>query len=253
MCEIRLIINTRVQQMPPKPLHTLFEPTVPPSLIECIADLLKYEPSARLTSEECVNHRYLRETSPPKSPTTTSRPLTLANGGPSNQNVPNRGDTSLPSIQPRTIPHSQSSHSPALAFRSPPQIYADIGSPSSPSLMSPSPLSPHIAAASPQPPRSSTTSHLVDQLRDLDLPTDELSAYGQRPQAERRPSSPSRHHGLDQWAQDRQQQYRYQDEQMQEGLSFRFHFPKDPDIPLFFRLTKRKWPRTATLRSTADG
>jgi meiosis induction protein kinase IME2/SME1 len=212
--------------MPPKQFHTLFEPSVPASLIECIADLLKYEPNARLTSEQCMNHRYLCETAPPPPPSpTTSRPPAPTNGSLSRHYVPNRGDTNLPSIEPRTIPPSNSYQSPALTFRSPPRIYADIGSPSSPGSVSPSPLSPQIATASPtlQPPRSSTTSHLVDQLRGLDLPTDELSAYGQRnPRAGRH--SPPRHPGPDQWTQDRQ--HRRQDHQhLPEGLPY---FPSIP-------------------------
>jgi len=48
-------------QIPPKDICSLFDPSVPPKLIECIADLLKYNPSARLTSLDCLEHPYLIE------------------------------------------------------------------------------------------------------------------------------------------------------------------------------------------------
>ncbi|KAJ7630928.1 kinase-like domain-containing protein [Roridomyces roridus] len=53
----------------PKNIYQLFPiephfPAVPVSLVHCIRDLLKYEPGARLTSRQCVDHPYLRETTP---------------------------------------------------------------------------------------------------------------------------------------------------------------------------------------------
>ncbi|KAK0506220.1 kinase-like domain-containing protein [Armillaria luteobubalina] len=48
----------------PKDIHTLFERTVPLSLIHCIRDLLRYDPDTRLTSGQCLYHRYLQETTP---------------------------------------------------------------------------------------------------------------------------------------------------------------------------------------------
>ncbi|KAF7306918.1 hypothetical protein MIND_00484300 [Mycena indigotica] len=51
----------------PKNIYSLFPlehhfPAVPLSLVHCIRDLLKYEPGARLTSRQCLDHPYLRET-----------------------------------------------------------------------------------------------------------------------------------------------------------------------------------------------
>ncbi|KAI0257130.1 kinase-like domain-containing protein [Lactifluus subvellereus] len=46
-------------KIPPRDITSLFDPSVPPRLIECIADLLKYDPAARLTSLECLEHPYL--------------------------------------------------------------------------------------------------------------------------------------------------------------------------------------------------
>ncbi|KAJ7857588.1 kinase-like domain-containing protein [Mycena leptocephala] len=51
----------------PKNIYALFPinpqfPAVPVSLVHCIRDLLKYEPGARLTCRQCIDHPYLRET-----------------------------------------------------------------------------------------------------------------------------------------------------------------------------------------------
>jgi meiosis induction protein kinase IME2/SME1 len=56
--------NTQIQ---PKNIYSLFDRTVPAKLIECIADLLKYDPEARLTSRQCLEHPYLLETIPQSS------------------------------------------------------------------------------------------------------------------------------------------------------------------------------------------
>ncbi|KAI0308212.1 kinase-like domain-containing protein [Multifurca ochricompacta] len=49
------------QKIPPKDISSLFDRPVPPRLIECIADLLKYDPAARLTSLDCLEHPYFLE------------------------------------------------------------------------------------------------------------------------------------------------------------------------------------------------
>ncbi|KAH9982906.1 kinase-like domain-containing protein [Lactifluus volemus] len=49
------------QKVPPRDIASLFDPSVPPRLVECIADLLKYDPAARLTSFDCLKHPYLLE------------------------------------------------------------------------------------------------------------------------------------------------------------------------------------------------
>ena len=169
--------------MPPKPIHTLFEPTVPLSLIQCISDLLKYDPEKRLTSYDCVNHPYLRETAqkqpppppfvplPPPLQSQRSRlhvdPLPPSTSGTTSL-TSSSSSTSLPSIPPRNIPHSHSF--PSLhQIRSPQQHYADVASPVSTTPHSPSPLSPMVAL----PPSTTMTSGIVDQMRDLDLPADE--------------------------------------------------------------------------------
>ncbi|KAG8907557.1 hypothetical protein FRB99_003716 [Tulasnella sp. 403] len=42
--------------------HTLFHSSVPRSLIDCIADLIRYDPDKRLTAHDCKNHPYWKET-----------------------------------------------------------------------------------------------------------------------------------------------------------------------------------------------
>ncbi|SCV68827.1 BQ2448_948 [Microbotryum intermedium] len=61
---IKLIFDepsTRLQ-IPPRTFSSLFDPnTVSPQMIDCIADLLRYEPRARLTARQCIDHAYFRE------------------------------------------------------------------------------------------------------------------------------------------------------------------------------------------------
>ncbi|GJE86131.1 Pkinase-domain-containing protein [Phanerochaete sordida] len=103
----------------PRNVYSLFEPTVPISLVECIVDLLKYDPEIRLTSQQCLEHPYLQQTthlnsppSPPTQPRQTQGAVSCRvearrgalNGIHSNTN----SNVSLPSIAPRNIPPSHS-------------------------------------------------------------------------------------------------------------------------------------------------
>ncbi|KAG6851064.1 hypothetical protein H0H93_002956 [Arthromyces matolae] len=76
-------------KLKPRDIHALFDRNVPLSLIHCIRDLLKYDPDKRLTSRQCLEHPYLRETIPRNNipipsglrvTTTTSSASTLSNG-----------------------------------------------------------------------------------------------------------------------------------------------------------------------------
>lgn len=51
-------------QIEPKNFYALFNESVPVSLVHCIRDLLRYDPSKRLTSRQCLVHSYLQETLP---------------------------------------------------------------------------------------------------------------------------------------------------------------------------------------------
>lgn len=46
----------------------MFDPSVPLKLVDCIADLLRYDPATRLTSEDCLRHPYLLDTKPLNNP-----------------------------------------------------------------------------------------------------------------------------------------------------------------------------------------
>ncbi|THH01817.1 hypothetical protein EW026_g974 [Hermanssonia centrifuga] len=97
-----------------KNIYALFDPNVPIRLVECIADLLKYEPELRLTSRQCLEHPYLLETIPfNNSPGPPSQPpsqlpspcRTSARNGIVDGISPN---PSLRSVVPRSIPPSHS-------------------------------------------------------------------------------------------------------------------------------------------------
>ncbi|KAG8968086.1 hypothetical protein FRC03_008785 [Tulasnella sp. 419] len=47
---------------PPVPFRPLFDVNVPTSLVDCIADLLRYDPDLRLTAQQCMEHPYWKET-----------------------------------------------------------------------------------------------------------------------------------------------------------------------------------------------
>ncbi|KAI5835565.1 Pkinase-domain-containing protein [Schizophyllum commune Tattone D] len=48
----------------PRDIRQLFDKSVPTSLVDCIRDLLRYDPDRRLTSYQCLTHPYLLETTP---------------------------------------------------------------------------------------------------------------------------------------------------------------------------------------------
>ncbi|PPQ80827.1 hypothetical protein CVT25_001952, partial [Psilocybe cyanescens] len=57
-------IGFQFPKVEPKDFYALFAETVPRSLVNCIRDLLRYDPDKRLTSRQCLEHRYLFETIP---------------------------------------------------------------------------------------------------------------------------------------------------------------------------------------------
>ncbi|KIK70972.1 hypothetical protein GYMLUDRAFT_306609 [Collybiopsis luxurians FD-317 M1] len=54
-------VGFEFRRMDPQDIHNLFDRSVPISLIHCIRDLLKFDPDVRLTSHQCLHHRYLAE------------------------------------------------------------------------------------------------------------------------------------------------------------------------------------------------
>ncbi|KAG9028665.1 hypothetical protein FRB95_006257 [Tulasnella sp. JGI-2019a] len=49
-------------KIPPIAFNSLFEPTCPSSLIDCILDCIRYDPAKRLTAQQCKDHPYWKET-----------------------------------------------------------------------------------------------------------------------------------------------------------------------------------------------
>ncbi|KDR84983.1 hypothetical protein GALMADRAFT_53720 [Galerina marginata CBS 339.88] len=106
-------IGFQFPKVEPKDFYSLFERTVPRSLVDCIRDLLRYDPDRRLTSKQCLEHAYLHETTPrsvtvpPALRVSTSNPSmpTYVNGTHSN--------LSSPQIFPPSHSHSaQNLHHP---------------------------------------------------------------------------------------------------------------------------------------------
>ena len=90
--------------------YSLFDVSVPRSLIDCIAALLRYEPEARLTARDCLEHQYFIETTPRFSyPTSLQVPSGfLGSASSSKSSKLNQ----LSTLSPRSLPPSHA-HSPA--------------------------------------------------------------------------------------------------------------------------------------------
>ena len=84
--------------------------SIPRSLIDCIAALLRYEPEARLTARDCLEHQYFIETTPRFSyPTSLQVPSSfLGSASSSKSSKLNQ----LSTLSPRSLPPSHA-HSPA--------------------------------------------------------------------------------------------------------------------------------------------
>ncbi|KAJ3888383.1 kinase-like domain-containing protein [Lentinula edodes] len=105
--EMAAHVGFEFRRMPPQDIHSLFDRSIPTSLIHCIRDLLKFDPDARLTSHECLHHPYLVESLPrndiPLPPgVRLATPLSL------NENGVNGLAPSISSLSPRSIPPSHS-------------------------------------------------------------------------------------------------------------------------------------------------
>lgn len=215
------------------PVHFvgLFPPSTPISLVDCIQDLLRYNPKARLTAEDCLNHPYFHLTQPllrgvtqlPEIPFAKGQP-SLAELGSLLRNIDRQrasGVYALPShdeVAARSLPpsHSASPVHSKSAFGGqdgrtlpPPKISPDIrpfyqtsdrasNYGSQYSLQAgPIPAGNNVTSASSSQtmlnlphsrPSRGGASALVDQLRELDLPTDSLSTFGRRPVVSEVPS-----------------------------------------------------------------
>jgi hypothetical protein len=97
-------------QTQPLDFYSLFDVSVPRSLIDCIAALLRYEPEARLTARDCLEHQYFIETTPRFSYPTS---LQVPSGFPGSASSSKSSKLNqLSTLSPRSLPPSHA-HSPA--------------------------------------------------------------------------------------------------------------------------------------------
>jgi hypothetical protein len=97
-------------QTQPLDFYSLFDVSVPRSLIDCIAALLRYEPEARLTARDCLEHQYFIETTPRFSyPTSLQIPSSFTGSAASSRSSKLN---QLSTLSPRSLPPSHA-HSPA--------------------------------------------------------------------------------------------------------------------------------------------
>ncbi|KAG1727016.1 kinase-like domain-containing protein [Suillus lakei] len=66
--ELARRLAIKFPQTEPKNIHTIFDKKIPRRLVDCISDLLKFDPSLRLTSQQCLAHECLREYVPENLP-----------------------------------------------------------------------------------------------------------------------------------------------------------------------------------------
>lgn len=113
--------SCRAAQIAPKDFRALFDPSVPPKLVDCISDLLKYDPDLRLTSLQCLQHPYLIETTPLNSP--PPPPTQVPQVQPSARADQRSANVSLNSITPRHLPpshtHTSVNHKPEFQASAP--------------------------------------------------------------------------------------------------------------------------------------
>jgi meiosis induction protein kinase IME2/SME1 len=67
LSEVEECLTFVVAQTEPRDMYTMFD-KAPRWLVECISDLLKFDPGLRLTSRQCLAHEFLGECEPEKLP-----------------------------------------------------------------------------------------------------------------------------------------------------------------------------------------
>ncbi|RXK39235.1 CMGC/RCK/MAK protein kinase [Tremella mesenterica] len=159
----------------PVNFRSLFGETVSQSLVDCIQDLVTYNQRIRLTAVQCLEHAYFYEMLPHLQRTPPLPRIPFSQGQPPLQQL--RMHTEL-AIPPRAVPPSHSHH------QGPPPAFAngDIRT-LPPPVSTPDNMSQDDRVHFPHGHRADTygASTLVNQLRELDLPTDDLASYGHRP------------------------------------------------------------------------
>lgn len=166
-------VGFQFPRIEPKDIFSLFDPSVPRSLIYCIRDLLRYDPAKRLTSKQCLDHPYLHETIPRNdipmpsglraaTVSQTSIPMmsNQLNGSSSHPSLNSHTPRNIPPshshshVHPPPIPHAPSHYSdtnpapngqPPLFPHQPIPVHAHNGRHPHPvDWSSPSPQPPHV-------------------------------------------------------------------------------------------------------------
>lgn len=97
--------------MTPRNLSSLFDATtVPFQLVDCIADLLRFEPKARLTTQECLDHAYFRDVAYRFAPYDAR---TASQSGTPDRYAQSSSVPSTATQSPRALPPSHSNGTPA--------------------------------------------------------------------------------------------------------------------------------------------
>ncbi|VDB99651.1 unnamed protein product [Peniophora sp. CBMAI 1063] len=108
-------VGWQFPQTAPIDINSLFEQHVPHQLVDCIADLLKYEPGDRLTSRQCLQHPYLLEIA---SRANMAPTLTVTTSAPALQQVRSNGVASA--TLPPGVPHpAQMGSAPNVRYSDP--------------------------------------------------------------------------------------------------------------------------------------
>lgn len=193
----------------PKHFNALFPKTTPMSLIDCIADLLRYDPKRRITAAQCTNHPYFHETLPhirqtpliPEIPFHVGQPprgqRQSRQAAPQQQQPPQQAAQAQPQ-PPQPQPAHADARAPApqhLRVQAPqhmpippPQVSpVEIRTPEQAAQMQQQ-QSHLFPAAVPLQREGSAASAIVHQLRALEMPRDDLSPYRRRGSDDKRSS-----------------------------------------------------------------
>ncbi|KAL7419283.1 Serine/threonine protein kinase [Cryptotrichosporon argae] len=168
----------------PVRFRSLFPESTPQSLVDCIEDLLRYNPYYRMTSAQCVDHPYFHETLPHLQQMPPVPRIPFALGQPA---APAAGVQQGLSAPPRQLPPSHAHHAhaarPAFANGDMRTLPPPVGTPEGMVHLGHAAPQPHLFDHRDNDSRGFGASALVSQLRELELPTDELNQYGNRAQA----------------------------------------------------------------------
>jgi len=141
--------------------------------VDCIADLLRWNPAARLTSEQCIDHPYFHETIPHLQRTPPLPRIPFSKGQP--PVVPQVQRTTPLDAPPRSVPPSHAHHTGSRTTFANGETRV-----LPPPVATPENMNRIFLPPGHYRPDASAASALVNQLRELDLPTAELASYGTR-------------------------------------------------------------------------